>query len=623
MKLTINPQNRGNPISPMLYGVFFEDINYAEDGGLYPELIANRSFGFYDPEQRRNLHLLCWERVGAGTVLFDSYPVTVCSGKTYDFTEIILSGGAGAGLKNSGFCGEGFCLKQGERYRLRVLGENEHPVKLSVRITDKDGKCLIQQNLSLKQEASVMLTAPVDCERAYLTLILAEEGSVRLRYVSLYPADTFMGRENGLRRDLAERLKALKPRFLRFPGGCIVEGRSLPNMYKWKDTIGRPERRRCNWNRWQLEEYQQDERSSADYFQSYGLGFLEYFQLCEDLGASPVPVLNCGMACQWHEGTLVPMEHLHPWIQDALDLIEFANGDISTKWGGLRAELGHPEPFHLTMLSIGNEQWGKGYFERYAAFEQAILAQYPDMKLITCGGWDIEGADYNEIMDWVNTRQNRAYAVDEHFYKSPEWFLANVRRYDRYDRTLPKVFAGEYACHTAPEIPKRENNWYAALCEAAFLTGVEHNADHVVMACYAPLFAREGHQQWQPNLIWFDGKSSYVTPSYHIQQLFSTHTGKKALLLPEREVLEQQGIYAAASIDGDTVYLKLVNVSGEEASLSVDGWTCAEAISIHADREACNRLDAPERVTPVRVHPDMSRFTLPADTVLVITLKKS
>lgn len=625
-QLTVNRENRGKVISPDLYGIFFEDINYSGDGGIYAELVANRSFGFYDRDQRRNLHRMCWETLGNGEISFQTYPVTAYSEKTYDFTEVILQGGVGAGLKNLGYCEEGFCLRAKAGYRLRVIGSAERPVKLTARMTDEKGELLTQERFSFSGgEVRLILTASVDCDRAYLALVMEEAGTIHLRYVSLFPVDTYAGRENGMRADLVERLKALSPKFMRFPGGCIVEGRSLPNMYNWKETVGKPEKRRCNWNRWQHEEYQQEGRHSADYFQSYGIGYFEYFQLCEDIGAKPLPVMNCGMTCQWHEGILVPMDKLNPFIQDILDLIEFANGDISTKWGALRAEMGHAEPFGLSMVGIGNEQWGKAYFERYKAFEEVLQREHPEIRLITCGGWDGEGHDFDEIMEWLERGDCHAYAVDEHFYKSPEWFMKSVHRYDRYDRTLPKVFAGEYAVHTHPHVPNRQNHLQAALTEAAFLTGVEHNADHVVMTCYAPLFARVNHQQWQPDLIWFDSKTSFVTPSYEVQRLFSHHTGQRSILIPEREAWEEKGVYVSASETQDgTVYLKLVNLSQQEQGLTLEGgrWTVTEAKVLSGSLQDCNCIEAPEKVKGCDATVNLPTVVLGAGSLLVLTLQE-
>lgn len=401
---------------------------------------------------------------------------------------------------------------------------------------------------------------------------------------------------------------------MRFPGGCIVEGRSFENMYNWKETVGPLENRRTNWNRWQVPEYQINGQNSDDYFQSYGIGYYEYFCLCEDIGAKPVPVMNVGMTCQWHEALLVDMDKLDQWIQDILDLIEFANGSENTRWGGLRAQMGHPAPFNLEYIGIGNEQWGDVYFERYEAFQKVLSGKHPEIRLITCAGWTSEGEDFDLAYRWMRANKEKAYAVDEHFYKSPEWFLENLHRYDSYDRSLPKVFAGEYAAHTDGDTSARVNNWYAALCEAAFLTGIEQNADHVVMSCYAPLFGRTGHQQWQPDLIWFDNNSVYGTPSFYVQKIFSRHVGQALVELQANiDAVDENSSDAAKaagtslpmsatlSADGSTLYVKIVNLESDsrEITLRTDKQIVKGSfIRMAASPDAVNSHDAPENVVP-------------------------
>ena len=490
------------------------------------------------------------------------------------------------------------------------------PVKLNIRFADPNGTLYGNRSFSLVRAAhgwskyNLTITATGTCRQVYPELLLETEGAVDLDLISLFPADTFHDRQNGMRRDLAELLADLHPRFMRFPGGCIVEGRSFANMYCWKDTVGALTERRTNWNRWQMEEYQINGQSSADYYQSYGIGFYEYFCLCEDLGAKPVPVINCGMTCQWHESLLAPMDELDKWIQDVLDLIEFANGSTETPWGKKRADMGHPEPFGLEYIGIGNEQWGAVYFERYEAFQKVLSEKHPEIRLITCAGWTAEGEDFDTAYRWMKENPEKAYAVDEHFYKSPEWFLENLHRYDNYDRSLPKVFAGEYAAHTDESTPKRVCNWHAALCEAAFLTGVEKNSDHVMMTCYAPLLARTGHQQWQPDLIWFDNDSAYGTPSYYVQQLFSTNIGTK---LAEVSVCaEGSSICTSATLseDGSTLYVKLVNLADTalDVHLSIDRPVQSGTLyTLCADLDAVNSHAAPKNVAPAR-----SRF-IPQD----------
>lgn len=631
--IALEVEKRANEISPLLYGIFFEDINYAGDGGLYAELIANRSFAYYDKDEQEDWHALGWKTTKGATL-------TVAKSQgAGNFGAYIgtLLGQAQSALYNEGFCQEGLYAKEGEEYLLTCFARSKKPVHLCAKLcrtlneegtlsAEDIGKTEFVVNSEDWQKLELSIRCKESESHAVFSLWLQEDAEVEFAYISLFPSDTFMGRKNGMRRDLGEKLKALSPKFMRFPGGCIVEGRSFLNMYNWKETMGEPWERRTNWNRWQMEEYQQEGRHSKDYFQSYGIGFFEYFQLCEDIGATPVPVINCGMTCQWHEGLLTPMDELMPFIQDALDLVEFANGAETTKWGGLRAKMGHKEPFGLEFIGIGNEQWGPDYFARYEAFEKVFSERCPQIKLITSAGWDSEGKDFDYAYSWMEKNKEKAYGVDEHFYKSPEWFLSNIHRYDTYDRTLPKVFAGEYAAHTSSEIPKRRNNFYAALCEAAFLTGVEKNADHVIMSCYAPLFAREGHQQWQPDLIWFDQKQSYGSPSYYVQKLFSEHTGRVSLAMDQAMLkeLEQKSIYVAASYDEakNCVYVKLVNLSNEKQSISVslDEEASAHGYFIEGEPLDENSFEEPEKICIHQREVELSELELSKACVCVLEM---
>lgn len=654
-EIIINTSNKIRPVSPMLYGIFFEDINYAGDGGLYGELIANRSFEYYDREGKSDKAKMCWETVG--DCRFSVQTRLPLSTAHTHYAR--LSGKAGTGLRNLGFCGEGLSVHAGQVFRFSCYARNTTPLKLTLRLADKAGALYGEKTFSLMRAGhgwtkyKLTLTAEGDCKFVYPELLLESEASLDLDLISLFPADTFRNRENGMRRDLAEMLEALSPRFVRFPGGCIVEGRSFENMYRWKDTIGPLYDRPTNWNRWQMEEYQINGQTSQDYFQSYGIGFYEYFCLCEDLGAKPVPVLNAGMTCQWHEGLLVEPDRLEPWIQDVLDLIEFANGSADSLWGAKRAALGHPEPFGLEYVAIGNEQWGEVYFQRYEIFQKVLREKHPEIRLITSAGWTAEGKEFELAYDWMRANPDKAYSVDEHFYKSPEWFLENLHRYGSYDRALPRVFAGEYAAHTHGNTPDRRCNWYAALCEAAFLTGLEKNADQVVMSCYAPLFGRTGHQQWQPDLIWFDNDSVYGTPSYYVQLLFSNHVGTELAEVriedPEvteaspaqsaRPAGEKQSLSAAASpaapaqsaretlpasatlsADGHTLYLKLVNLADRSRDLRIRTdrpVTGGRIYELSAEPEAENSYENPRNVAPI-----LSELPLSAGALPEVTLKK-
>jgi len=362
-------------------------------------------------------------------------------------------------------------------------------------------------------------------------------------------------------------LADMKPGFVRFPGGCIVEGRELITRYQWKKTVGDPAERELIVNRWNTEF---KHRFTPDYFQSFGLGFYEYFLLSEDIGAEPLPILNCGMACQYNTSELVDMKDLDPYIQDALDLIEFANGAVTTQWGKLRAFMGHPEPFNLKMMGVGNEQWGPQYIERFKKFNSALKEKHPEIKLITSAGPGPDGDRFTYL--WDELVKLNADFVDEHYYQSPSWFLKNAGRYDAYPRKGPKVFAGEYAAHSKGQAdPASRNNWESALAEAAFMTGLERNCDVVQMCSYAPLLAHKDAWQWNPDLIWFDNLSAVLTPNYFVQKLFATNKGSYTVsILKDKEVIAgKDSIYASATIDevSNEVILKLVNISTKATSL--------------------------------------------------------
>ncbi len=389
------------------------------------------------------------------------------------------------------------------------------------------------------------------------------DGAIDLDMVSLFPEDTWKNRPGGMRADMIQMLADMKPGFIRFPGGCIVEGFDLSQRYQWKKTIGPIEERQVTINRWNFE---MAHRPTPDYFQTFGLGFFEYFQLAEDIGAEPLPILNAGMACQFNTAELVPLDQLDPYIQDALDLIEFANGDTTTKWGKMRAVMGHPDPFHLKMMGIGNENWGPQYVERLKIFTKEIKVKYPNIKLVNSSGTDPNG----ERFDYLNTelRKMKADIIDEHYYRRPEWFLQNASRYDNYDRNGSKVFAGEYAAQSDKTVSiNNKNNWQTAIAEAAFMTGMERNADVVCMASYAPLFANVDGWQWTPDMIWVDNLRTYCTPNYYVQKLFSVNKGTDVvpLLQDDKPLAGQDSLYASATIDKNTneLIVKIVNASAK------------------------------------------------------------
>jgi alpha-L-arabinofuranosidase len=517
-RITIDTCAAGTPVPATLHGIFFEDINYGADGGLYAELIQNRSFEHADPRY-------AWTALGSGdNGPFEISDESPLNANNPHFARISADEGTGdRGLVNSGF--DGIALQAGEKYLVSLYARAKPAGASSVvvRLEDASGETIAVHkfsNLTLtwqKLEAQLLSTQSIADGR--LAVLVSGGGTVDLDMVSLFPQQTFKNRRNGLRRDLAQALADLKPGFFRFPGGCIVEGMDLDNAYRWKDTIGDVAERKQNYNLWR------DQRS-PQYQQTYGLGFFEYFQFCEDIGAEPVPVINCGMCCQARRrGAHVPLAELGPWIHDALDLIEFANGPESSEWGAKRAAMGHPQSFGLKFLAVGNEQWNEEYFERYMPFYEAIKRQHPEIQIISSAGPRLSDDRYR--LAWDRFRGGTpADVVDEHYYVPPQWLLENPDWYATYDPHGPKIFVGEFAGHDGRG---RRNNLRAALAEAAYMTGLVRHSDVVLMASYAPLFGKYGHDQWHPNLIWFDNSRVVLTPSYYAQALFSQNRPDVAL----------------------------------------------------------------------------------------------
>ena len=602
-EFVVDAQQVGAPIQSTMYGIFFEDINFGADGGLYAELIKNRSFEFEHPWTG-------WTPFGNVTIqsknpCFDRNPHYARLAYDKQIT--------GTGLENEGFKGIG--MQAGEKYDLTLYGRTvvNGPIRLRVELVDSRNDIIETQSLEIDsknwQKYAVTLSPKRTDAKSRLRLTMETAGTVDLEHISLFPQKTFNNRPNGLRADLAQALKDLHPGVFRFPGGCIVEGTTKETRYQWKNTVGPVENRPLNINRWN---YTFPHKKFPDYYQSYGLGFFEYFQLSEDLGAEPLPVLNCGLSCQFENEGMeqhVPVEKLQPYIDDALDLIEFANGPVTSRWGKLRADMGHPSPFGLKYIAIGNEQWGELYPERLAPFVQAIRARYPEIQIVGSAGPNAEGEQFEYL--WPEMRRLNVDLVDEHYYRSPEWFLSNADRYDNYDRKGPKVFAGEYACHA----DNKANSFLTALCEAAFMTGLERNADVVPLSTYAPLFAHVEAWQWRPDLIWFDNLRVMKTPNYYVQQLYSHHAGTRVVpfLRAGKPLTGELSLYATAALDERTneLILKVVNtgIQARQAQIQLhglsDGTHTGTRIQFHSmDVEAVNTLEQPERV-----HPEESAFT--------------
>ncbi|MBD5214383.1 MAG: alpha-L-arabinofuranosidase [Bacteroidales bacterium] len=625
----------GAPIQPTMYGLFFEDINYAADGGLYAELIKNRSFEF--PQ-----NFMGWQTFG-NVELKDDGPFE-------RNPHYVRLGDAGHGHKHTGLVNEGFFgigITKDQEYRFSVWARTVDSDKSKIRVElinpASMGETQVVASKSITIEGrewkkyTVVITPKETLDKARLRVFLNKpEQTVDLEHLSLFPVDTWQGHENGMRRDLAQKLADLKPGVFRFPGGCIVEGTDEATRYQWKNTVGPVENRPTNENRWH---YTFTNRFYPDYFQSYGLGFYEYFLLSEEIGAAPLPILNVGLVCQYQndEHSHTPVENLEPYIQDALDLIEFANGDTTTTWGALRAEMGHPAPFGLKYVGIGNEQWGPEYVERLEPFLKAIRKAYPDIKIVGSSGPDSEGDKFDYL--WPEMTRLKADLVDEHFYRPEKWFLEQGVRYDNYDRKGPKVFAGEYACHIKK---KKWNHFRPAILEAAFMTGLERNADIVHMATYAPLFAHVEGWQWRPDMIWFDNLRSMPTNSYYVQQLYATHKGTNVLPLtmdkkPVNGAEGQNGLFASAVIDSETdnIIVKVANTGYEPQEVNIDfaglkkkqTVTGGELITMSSDDpDAENTLDDPEKMAPVVSPIDFNgtKFstTVPANSFQVYTFKK-
>jgi alpha-L-arabinofuranosidase len=592
-------------VQPTMWGVFFEDINMGADGGIYAEMVKNRSFEFFRP-------LMGWtvKQPNEGDVLILNRKEENSSNPRFARINVRNPKRGEVALLNEGFRGMG--LKKGLRYDFSVMYRQQtNGIKLHIELLDErgqvTGETVLLPALTGKQwhKQSVSLHASVTDPKGKMNIWFEGKGVIDLDMISLFPSDTWKNRPGGLRADMVQMLADMKPGFIRFPGGCIVEGFDLSQRYQWKKTIGPVENRQLLINRWNFEFAH---RPTPDYFQTFGLGFFEYFQLCEDIGAQPLPIINCGMACQFNSAEVVPLDELGPYVQDALDLVEFANGDASTKWGKVRAGMGHPAPFHMKMMGVGNENWGPQYLERLALFTKAIKAKYPDIKLVNSSGTDPVG----ERFDYLNTalRKSNADLIDEHYYRRPEWFLQNAGRYDNYPRTGSKVFAGEYAAQSDKTVSvDNRNNLLTALSEAAFMTGLERNADVVNMASYAPLFAHAEGWQWTPDLIWVDNLETLATPDYYVQKLFSVNKGTKVVsVTANNQVIEgQDSLYASAVVDDKTkeLIVKLVNVSGKPlpASLFLKGVSSLpeEAkISVlgGADVNAVNTFDKPSVVAP-------------------------
>lgn len=627
-QFTVNAKKLGAPIQSTMYGIFFEDINFGADGGLYAEMVENRSFEF--PQQLMGWNTFGKVQVNDANPAFDRNPHYVTlkeSGHRDKFT----------GLENRGFFGMG--LKKGMDYHFSVYARTAGSSQIRVELVGSDDEVMTKQQIAIAgnnwKKYTVTLKSPKTDAKGLMRIYLEGKGSVDLDHVSLFPADAWKGL---LRADLVKDLKDLNPGVFRFPGGCIVEGTDLNSRYQWKNSVGPAENRPLNENRWN---YTFPHRLFPNYYQSYGLGFYEFFLLSEEIGAQALPVLSCGLACQFQNDDKdeavchVAVDDLQPYIDDALDLIEFANGGTDTKWGKLRADMGHPAPFNLQQIGVGNEQWGPLYPVRLEKFMKAIRAKYPKMKIVGTSGPSPDDNDGKQFSyGWEQMKKLKADLVDEHYYRDQDWFMNNVTRYDNYDRKGPKVFAGEYACHVKEDpadFPTAKNVFEAALAEAAIMTGFERNADIVHMATYAPLFAHVEGWQWRPDLIWMDNLTTVRTPNYYVQQLYGQTPGTHVLSLLEgkKPVTGQDGLCASAVYDKNTngYIVKMTNTSTEpkEVAITFKGIKSlgnGKVTTLHADRmDAANTIEKKNNVVPktadVQADGNVLRTTIPAKTFAV------
>lgn len=604
--VTIDLSAKGKAISPDIFGIFFEDLNYAADGGLYAEMIQNRSFDYNPVDQFTWSEFTSWSREARGGAEGDlgirnSKPLNA-NNPNY-LSVYAKKPGEGFGVSNAGY--DNMPLKAGAAYEASFFAYQlfngiawgsgspvgSHPMPVTIRLEDADGSVLAEAHDKITgsdwTRYSVRLVPDKGTDKGRLVVLVNEQGAVAMDDISLMPEDTFMGRKNGLRKDLAQTIAELHPKFMRFPGGCLVHGDGVSNFYNWKDTVGPVEQRKSNHNLW-------------GYHQTVGLGYYEFFQFCEDIGAKPLPVIPAGVSCQNSGFTpgrgqqCLPMEDMPAYVQDVLDLIEWANGPASSHWGALRAAAGHPAPFGLQYLGIGNEdEITPGFKERFKMIQEAVKAKYPDIVVIGTVGPFPAGQDFET--GWELARSLGTNIVDEHYYCPPEWFWKNLHRYDQYDRNGPKVYVGEYAAHEND----RRNTLRSALAEAAMCTGFENNGDIVSMSSYAPLLSRRGRTQWTPDMIYFTATDVYPSITYQVQKLFAENCGDSVLASSVAGLPEDYRIAVSTvrdSTSGDAI-VKVVNggervlsAAFDTGSLSLDG-KALKVTTLASDDEMVANVD--------------------------------
>lgn len=623
-----NKYRNAKKISPDLFGLFFEDINYAADGGLYAEFIQNRSFE-YNPTERKEWHpLYNWDYFTTGysygNVNIETSQPVHPNNPHYIILEAehIYQQDGSVGIKNQGF--DGIVVKAGNLYQFSVFAKqlSIEPVTLKISLQNRKGEVLAEQNLTVSSiqwgKQTAVLQPSADYDTASLVIALVSKGKIALDVVSLFPEETFKKRPNGMRADLAQLLADMKPAFIRFPGGCLVHGDGLGNMYRWKNTIGPIEQRVEQRNIW-------------GYHQTGGLGYYEYFQFCEDIGAKPLPVLPAAVSCQNSGGTwriggtgqrALPLEDMQDYIQEVLDLIEWANGPVNSTWGSKRAAAGHPASFNLQYIGIGNEEKITPEFEqRFKLVHDAVKGRYPEITVIGTSGPFHSGEDFEK--GWAFAKNQQVKVVDEHYYVQPEWFISNQYRYDNYPRSSGNVYLGEYASWG--------NQLKNALAEAAFMTGLERNGDVVQLASYAPLFAKKNNTQWKTDMIFFDNTRYYLTPNYHVQKLFSVNKGDRYLNNIIQKEDRDTSIAASATGDSRTgdIILKLVNTGKDKKTIATDltGYKFSSdgvKILLSGTADQQNSFSDPDAVKPdqgpIAIKKKMN-IELPPLSLMVIRIK--
>ncbi|MGN0854117.1 MAG: alpha-L-arabinofuranosidase C-terminal domain-containing protein [Kiritimatiellia bacterium] len=620
VELTIG--EKGFDVPKSLWGIFFEDINWAADGGLNPEMLANGGFDWLQADHQNNPRddrawnsvEDGWEadfREGGMARLSFQYGAPVHP-NTAKHLRIETFGTGRAGVRNRGL--DGMWIKSGEPYRLSYdwreirLAGIDYELGAWKRETVEFTAGGESPAVALATNDRFDIILEPDRDRVTLSILVKGRRAVEFDNVSLQPTGPNLVRA-GLRRDLVDHLANLKPAFVRFPGGCIVEEGDFQHWYDWRRTVGPKERRECIQNRWA--------RPGKPYWETFGVGYYEYFRLCEEIGAEPLPICLSGLTCQYQKPPLMcAVEDVDYFADVILELIEFANGAVTTKWGRVRAEMGHPAPFNLKMVGIGNENWNAEFFDRCEPIAKILRAKHPEIKIIGSAGPAPDEGRFKYA--WNRVTKESADVVDEHFYCDPNWFLAQAHRYDGYDRTTkPKVYAGEYACHHRVG-NRKQNTFWSALCEAAAMTGFERNSDVVEMTSYAPLFAREGHDQWSPDLIWFNGTESWLTPNYYVQQLFSIH--RPDVELPVTLSTEKD-FYACAGAKGGRTIIKLVNTADHPRMVRMNRAGMARVITLTAaDRNAIN-VRGNETVRPVETACELKGgITVPANSLTVVEL---